>query len=206
MAPHQGGARLDGEQGAEIAHVHLAVVHLLGPQDPLRRRLHQPLQPGILAMSGRLAQGDDGGEPGAGGRLAGGLDGGGEQPLAHPLLDWARRHGLLQLRQGQGAAAPVGGDLGAGAHLILVDQHEEPGILPLGYGHGRVGGGVRLGQQGVEQGDGLPDPLVEGLIASAVGEPQQGQDMLLLDGLGETRGNAQTDIGHVCRQLKPRFA
>ncbi|MNG04004.1 hypothetical protein D3C84_871080 [compost metagenome] len=69
-----------------------------------------------------------------------------------------------------------------------------------------MGGGVRLGQQGVEQGDGLPDPLVEGLIASAVGEPQQGQDMLLLDGLGETRGNAQTDIGHVCRQLKPRFA
>jgi len=157
-------------------------------------------------VSGRLAQGDDGVEPGAGGGLAGGLDGGGEQPLAHSLLDRARRHGLLQLRQGEGTAAPVGGDLGAGAHLILVDQDQQPGILPLGDGHGRVRGGIRLGQQGVEQGDGLPDPLAEGLIASAVGEPQQGQDMVLLNGIGETRGNAQTDIGHVCRQLKPLFA
>ena len=51
---HQQRPRLDGEQGAEVAHVHLAVIPLLGFEDPLGCGLHQPLQAGIQAVPGGL--------------------------------------------------------------------------------------------------------------------------------------------------------
>ncbi len=203
---HQQRSGLDGEQGAEVAHVHLAVIPLLGFEDPLGCGLHQPLQAGIQAVPGGLAEGDDGIELGTGCRLTRCLDGGGKQPLAHPLLDRAGRQGLLQPGQGQGLATPVRGDLRPGAHLVLFHLDEQPGILAPGNGDWRMRWGIRLCDEGVEQGDGFADPLAEGFVAPAVGESQQGQDVAFLDGLGEARGDAQADIAHVGRQLKPRFA
>ncbi|MNQ44798.1 hypothetical protein D3C85_585650 [compost metagenome] len=199
MAPHQRGARLDGDQGAQIAHVDPAMIQLLGLEDPLGRRLDQALQPGIQAMLDRSAEGDDMPELGAGCGLLAGQDGGGEQAVAQPLFDAARHHGVLQLGLGQAFAAPVRGELGGGAHGVLLDHHQHAGVVALGDGHGGMGAGVRVGQQGVEQADGLPDPLAQRLIAPTVGRQQQGQDLGLGDGMGEAGGDAQADQRHVGR-------
>ena len=146
VTAHQLGARLDGDDGAEIPQIDPVMIQLPGFEDPLGRGFHQAFIAGVLTVDGGLAAGDDQFELTTGGGLPGRLDGGGEQRRAHSLLDLTKRDGLLQLFQRHILATPVSGDLGAGAHPIFFHHYGDSGILPFGdgnrvggYGSGRVG-------------------------------------------------------------------
>ncbi len=104
----------------------------------------------------------------------------------------------MQLFQCHILAPPVGGDLGDGTHAILLYHHGESGILTFtdrDWAGGHGGGGV--GEQGIEQADGLFDPLIQRLIAATVGSEQQSLHILFRDWFGETGGNPQADQFHV---------
>ncbi len=144
VAAHQLGAGLDGEDGAEVAHVDPAVVQLLRLEDPFGRGLHQPLETGVLAVDGGLALRHRQPEQGARRRLLGGQHGGGNERCLHPLADLAALDRLLQLFTGEVFAAPVGGDLCGGAHPVLLHHQQDAGIVALGDGH-RIAGRGRSG-------------------------------------------------------------
>ena len=84
MAAHQLGAGLDGEDGAEVAHVDPAVIQLLRLEDPFGRGLHQSLETGVLTVDGGLALRHRQPEQGARRRLLGGQHGGGDEWRLHP--------------------------------------------------------------------------------------------------------------------------
>ncbi len=71
MTAHQRSAGLNGDDGAEIPQVDLAMPQLLRFEDPFGRGLHQPLIASVLTIDGRLAVGNHQLELTAGGGLLG---------------------------------------------------------------------------------------------------------------------------------------
>lgn len=71
MTAHQRSTGLDGDDGAEIPQVDLAMPQLLRFEDPFGRGLHQPLITSVLTIDGRLAVGNHQLELTAGGGLLG---------------------------------------------------------------------------------------------------------------------------------------